>query len=458
MPLSLNMSTSVQAVFDYIRLNVKLQNFFGQGGIVNQPGLMMAQFTNEMLLSLNEPWKFNRQYLGGTTNNDGHFMPTQFGVQDFLHAGSSCFSLMNQAMANSSLATGGVGIDLDTGAVSNGYSQGYTAIPQTRGITCNPATGIVTVQFLQPQPGFVVGQTVFMSGNTQPCYNSQFYYAGQVANPAIQGGISTPMTSAWKGGFVITAIPDIYHIQFAATTAMLAGVTSITVATGTATVTAANAFVPGLSVMFGSLTGANNTWLNGLTQIVLSATPTSFTFATSTADYGASASAGYGFVNSGAPGINNWGYMETVSATDFNSLGYPQPVTPWIAVDRIAETYTSTGDRRPSVAMIQDQNNGILRFRLSEPMGTYPVAINFGYQARAPKFKTPQDIIQWRDDLLFTFVEICLWMAYRQAAGVTATETEMQYKIAMGAIAQARIADDREDTGEAMVPDRSLMR
>ena len=455
MPTLYNMSTTVQQLFDFVKLNTKLQNFFGQGGIVNQPGLMMAQMTNQLLLSLNEPWHFNREYLNSPPIGNGMFMPTQYGIQDYYHAGASCFCLMNQNLPNPTFATGGVSIDLDNTAVNNGYAGGYTIISQTNGISVNSFTGVVTVQFLQPHPGFQVGQTVFMSGNADPVYNSQFNYTGQVA----QGGITTQQTSQWSNGFVITAVPDDYHIQFTATNAMSVIISSnISVTNNVATVTVNNGFQAGYNVTFSGVTGSSNQWLNGLELAVISSNGTSFTVpAVGISNYSQLALVGYACVNSGAPGINNWGYLEDVWVTDFNSLSFPQPVQPWIAVDRLAAGYYPTGDKHPSVCMRQDMNNGILMFRLSEPMGTYPYAVNFEYQARAPKFSTPQDIVQWRDDLIFTFMEVLLWYAFRQAAGTTAAETTMQYNIAQASIMQARIADDREDTGEAIVPDRSLM-
>lgn len=465
----INQSTTVQKIFDFVKLNTKLQNFFGNGGIVNQPGLMMAEMANQMLVSLNEPWKFNRIFLGSPPLGNGRFMPTQYGIQDYFHAGSSMFSLENQAPPSppppGNWAAGGVGIDLYSNAVNFGFPGGYTTTQQTQGIVVNPVSGVVTVQFLQPHPGFVVGQQVYMSGNSQPCYNSQFYYSGQTNQPTIQGGITAPMTAQWNNPFTLTAVPDIYHVQFASTTAMRAIISSVAVASGggfgtfpnVGTVTCSNAFIVGESVTISGLSNASNTWLNNLTVTVRSASASQFTFWTAQNSYGSTADTGYAVINDGAPGINNWGYMESVSATDFNSLSFPQPVQPWISVDRLAETYYPTGDKHPSVAMIQDMNNGILRFRLSEPMGTYPYAVNFGYQARAPKFSSPQDIIQWRDDLVFTFMEVVLWLAFRQCAGTSAAETQMQKQFADQAIAMARIADDREDTGEAMVPDRSLM-
>ena len=72
------------------------------------------------------------------------------------------------------------------------------------GISVNISTSVVTVQTLQQHP-FVVGQTVFMTGNTVAAYNSAWTYQPQA------------QTSSWTGGWVITAVPDAFHFQFQAT-------------------------------------------------------------------------------------------------------------------------------------------------------------------------------------------------------------------------------------------------
>jgi hypothetical protein len=350
----LNQSTTVQKTIYQCSLHTKLQNFFNIGGILNEPALTIANNTNQMLLAYPNAWKFNAVELNLM---NGNFFVSQFGVQDYRHAGACAFSLLTSSSSTSSYPAGGVGIDLAANPI-NGSTGAITV-----------SNGTATVQSLDPHP-FIVGNTVYMSGNTQSVYNSTWSF-----NSLLQ-------TSGWSNGWVVTAVPDQYHFQFAAT--------------GGQTMT------------------------------------------------------------SGAPGITNWGWMQSASQSDPNSLQFPAPVTPIIAVDRLSPAYTSTGEKL-SVAMMVDYNNGVLKFRLSEPMGTYPYQFNVTYQARAPKLTTPLSIFQWPDNLSFVLQEVALWQAFRFATGLSTAETSAQLQMAQMAIQNARAADDREDTAEALIPSRSLM-
>jgi hypothetical protein len=354
----LNQSTTVNSIISQCALHSKLQNFFGVGGMKNEPGLTIANSVNQMLLAYPNAWKFNRS--DTLTFQGGGFFVTQFGVQDYRHAGACAFTLINQnTPALGTQNCGGAQIDLASSPVNGG----------TAGITVSGT--VVTVQFLDPHP-FQTGQTIYMSGNTNSVFNSVFSFNGQL------------QTSAWSNGWVITAVPDSLHVQFTAT----AGQT------------------------------------NGLA--------------------------------SGAPGINNWGWIESAYLTDINSIGFPLPVKPLIAVDRLSPTYFPTG-QDVSVAMIVDYNNGVCKFRLSEPMGTYNYAINVVYQQRAPKLIGANSIFQWRDDLSYVLVEAALFFGFRFAYGMGSTDAQAQFKVMNSAVMSARVADDREDTGESLAPDRPLM-
>jgi hypothetical protein len=343
----LNQSTTVQQILDQCRLHTKLQNFFVMG---QEPGLTIANNTNQTLLAFGNAWKFNRVELDGM---HGNFFVTQFGVQDYRHAGACAFALVGSSQQNS----GGVGIDLAANPI-NGGSAGITV-----------SGGIVTVQTLDPHP-FSVGQTVYMTGNTVAAYNSTWTFNSQA------------QSSAWTNGFVITAVPDNLHFQFAA--------------------------------------GSGQT------------------------------------VSSGAPGITNWGWMESASLTDINSQAFPLPVKPIQAVHNLAPTFAPTGDKI-AVAMMTDYQNGVLKFRLSEPMGSYCYQVNVVYQARAPKLTDPTSVFQWPDNLSFVLQEVALWQAFRFATGITATETQAQYQMAQAAITAARGSEDQEDSVQGLVPTRSLM-
>lgn len=164
-----------------------------------------------------------------------------------------------------------------------------------------------------------------------------------------------------------------------------------------------------------------------------------------------------GLAASGAPGIFNLGWVESASIQDINSLSFPQPVKPLDAVHRLSPEYTTTGDRIEVCALI-DYNNGVIKFRLSQPMGTYAFQINIVYQARAPKLTSPNSVFQWPDDLGYVLTEMCLWQASRFAYGVAGEETVKLEQSAMASLMGALESEDKEANTQSMTPEFSLMR
>jgi hypothetical protein len=111
-----------------------------------------------------------------------------------------------------------------------------------------------------------------------------------------------------------------------------------------------------------------------------------------------------------------------------------------------------------AMCMFADENNGVLRFRLSEPMSTYQFQFNVVYQQKAPKLTTPQSVFAWPDDQAHVLHEVALAFGYRFAKGVSADETKMQITISQQSIAHAMAGEERESINEGVVPERSLMR
>jgi len=159
----------------------------------------------------------------------------------------------------------------------------------------------------------------------------------------------------------------------------------------------------------------------------------------------------------GAPGICNFGWAESASIQDINSTAFPQPVKPIEAVHRISPEYTTRGEAISVCALI-DYNNGVIKFRLSQPMGTYCLQINVVYQARAPKLTTAASIFQWPDDLSYVLVEMALWQASRFAYGLEANETAKFEQSAMAALMSALESEDKEANTQSLTPEFSLMR
>ena len=113
---NVNMTTTLQAMSDQLRIHTKLQQFTNIGGIDAQPMLRIADNVMQMLLTRRMPWKFNRVNLG--SNNPAvnpAFIISQQGFQDIHHAGASCFALINSVLPGGQLPAGGAGVDLNPG-------------------------------------------------------------------------------------------------------------------------------------------------------------------------------------------------------------------------------------------------------------------------------------------------------------------------------------------------------
>lgn len=439
-----NQTTTVQYVMDQCKLHTKLQNFFGVGQISGEPGCGIANRVNQMLLQKRLAWKFNRMELSSLA---GNFFVTQQGVQDILHAGATCFVLLNNQSGGGTLPTGGVGIDLAP-VTYNG-----TTYPPINGGTASLTISgsVITIQTLQPHPfqsGNIGGSSLYISGSENPAFNSLFTY-----NQLTQ-------TSAWTQGYQIVAIPDQYHIQIAATSGQTGTITHITASGGIVTLSVANSMSPGDVMNLAGLTlnlALNTGGAGNVPAAVLTATTAStVSFATTATVTNGAETGTISASPSGAPGIFNLGWLESASIQDMNSTSFPQPVKPVDAVHRLAPEYTSTGDTLSVCALI-DYNNGVIKFRLSEPMGTYSFQVNVVYQARAPKLTSPTSIFQWPDDLSYVLVEMSLWQASRFAYGVAGEETAKFEQAAMGALQSALESEDREANTQSITPEFSLM-
>ncbi len=456
----IQMSTTVQAMADQLKIHSKLQNFFNVGGVSGQPMLRLCDNVQQMLLTKRMPWKFNRVNLGSNNPAENSaFFVTQQGFQDYKFAGASCFALINSTLPGGQLPAGGSGVDLNPGTYANGVariqygpfnggnSYGPSGNWQTAGIIFNPATGNFTVQFLDPhpfQPGNIGTSQILISGVVNPAYNSTFTY-NQLAQ-----------TSQWINSYTLISIPDNFHIVLAGTTRQSGAISNISASGGITTVTAPQAMTPGDLMTFSGI--GTNTGLNGLTVTLLTATSGTVTFTTPTgvvitngADTGTMFAA-----PSGAPGIFNLGWVESAAVVDINNPSFPLPVDPIDAVHRLSPEYTSKGEAY-NLSCERDFGNGVVKFRLSEPVSTYPFAFNVTYQAKAPKFTSGQSVFQWPDDYSFALFELLLWQGLRFAYGITSSETQAQMQVAMLAMQQVLAAEDREDNVQAITPLRSLM-
>jgi len=439
MPL-LNQTTTVQDVMDWCSLHTSLQNFFLTRTGSNEPAMTISNDMLRTLLARPMAWKFNRKFLDMT---NGSFLVTQYGVQDYRFAGASAFVLQSGAGAGSN-PFGGVGIDMIYSPVRGGVA----------GVSI--ASGVATVQTIDPHP-FQPGQTVFLSGLLD---------AGAIFNATFSFNALT-RACAWSGGFTIVSVADAYHFTFAAPANTSATITNIAITGNVLTVTAANSFKVGQVVNFSGV--GTNTFLNSQQATIATASGSQFTATFAHADVASGVDTGTAAVCSGAPGFGTsdpqgnfiglpaWGWGESASMVDINNTSFPQPITPVEFVRNLPPAYSPSGNPL-AICMFADENNGVLRFRLSEPMSSYNFQFNIVYQQKAPKLTTPQSVFAWPDDLKFVLLEVALVYAFRFAKGISAAEAQMQLKIAQQSIGSAMAGEDRESNAQGVAPDRGIMR
>lgn len=187
------------------------------------------------------------------------------------------------------------------------------------------------------------------------------------------------------------------------------------------------------------------TFSNGFV-ITSTPTPTSYVFTAGSS----------GLAVAGAPGIVDFNWLTDVSITDINNTGIPQPTGPIRAVDRITPTHRM--DETKEVAVMSDLGTGVIQIRVGPNADVYSMALNLGYQARAPLLtSTGLTWAPWPDR-----------MAYVLRAGVKAhafqltdksdayKEGQMQLFFAMAQSALG--ASDAEDQNLGFAPTVSIMR
>jgi len=434
---------------DQLRLHTKLQNFFAVGGITGEPMAGIANRVMQMLFTRRMPWKFNVAEYAPVPWGSGNFMVTQAGWQDVKFAGASCFVLQptSASTTTSGLGVGGVGVDLAPTTVNN-----FTYSPVnggTAGVSIIPSTGLMSVQTIDPHPfqtANLTGPPIYLTGLSNPAFNSTYTYNNLLG------------TASWTGGYQLLGIQSPYNFTVQGIQgAQYASITYIAASGGITTVACANTFSAGDILTFSSI--AHNSGLNGQVITVLTATTSIITFATpSGVTITNEGDLGYVYAApSGAPGIFNFSWLQSASIFDLNSQSFPPPIDSINAVQSRAKEYSTTGDKI-EIAPVCDYNNGVIKFRLSEPLGNYPWGFSMSIQKRAPKIFQPGDIFPWPDELSYVIFEMCLWQGMRMAYGIGEGETQAQMQNAMASVMAALESQDREESGFSFAPDFSLMR
>lgn len=445
----ITMTTTMGQMADQLRLHTKLQNFFGIAGVTGEPMSGISNRVMQMLLTKRMPWRFNVAEYAPFPWGTGNFMVSQPGFQDIKFAGASVFVLLPQSYNGiaSNMPSGGVGVDLAPTIIGN-----FTYGPVNggaSGVSIDPATGTISVQTLDPHPyssQSIGGPNAFLTGLTNPAFNSVYTYNNILS------------TAQWTQGFNFVAIQGPYNFTLQGTPGEHYGsITKVATSGSQTVVSLPNTMSIGDVMTFSNVEA--NSGLNGKNVTLAAATPTTVSFLTPAGvTITPGADTGYIYAApSGAPGIFNFSWLQSADVVDLNSQAFPPPIDQVKAVHRKAKEYSTTGDRL-EIAPVVDYSNGVIKFRLTEPLGTYPWGFCLSIQKRAPKMSAPGDVFPWPDELQFCIFEMCLWQAMRIAYGISGEETQLQMQVAQGAVMAALESEDREDNTMAMTPDWSLMR
>lgn len=234
----------------------------------------------------------------------------------------------------------------------------------------------------------------------------------------------------------------------------LASNTAITEASSTVTVNTLEAhnFAVGATVfMFGNTVAAYNsststngssfTFTGGWT-ITAVPTSTSFTFTHSQT----------GLAASGAPGISDFGWLESASVRDINNTTNPQPTQVIEAVKAIP--INNAVGNPEKVCVISDLGTGVIKVRFWPTPGTYVWGVQLAYQKQAPLLTSLS--ATWGpipDSLAFVYRQGFLAHAYRFADDVRA---QIEYQKFQMNIAKA-LSSTLETDESCFYPSRPIL-
>ena len=293
----------------------------------------------------------------------------------------------------------------------------------------------------QEMPFFVTAnyqQDYLFAGATAFIMGSNLSNNTQVLSAGAQIDLASNHAITVSGGVVtVNIIPgQLNHQIVVGATVFMVGVTMTTGTTANYNSTQ-------------SQTGSSWSWTGG--WVVTSVTPTSFSFRAvtgqNTSDVG------------GAPGITNFGWLASCTATELNNQSPVGNIRPMEAVRNLApsqrinppsklcvlqELLTSTG-----------ASSGVIKLRLEFPCGANVWMVNPVYQAKAPLFTSlAQTWAPFPDELGFVYRQGLIARMYRY---LNSPNAAVEFQKAEAAILKATGADDREESDVHVFPEESLM-
>lgn len=161
-----------------------------------------------------------------------------------------------------------------------------------------------------------------------------------------------------------------------------------------------------------------------------------------------------GTTTSGAPGITNWGWLQSASMREVNSTAPVPRIWQLETVNGLTPISYST---QPSkICVVQDNGDGTLKLRFDYVCGTTIMATNLVYQTK-PALKTAlsDTWAPFPDQYSFVFQQAFLARAYRY---VNSPRSEVEVQKTEIAIRKALSRDDAEASDQRLYPDQGLMR
>jgi hypothetical protein len=157
---------------------------------------------------------------------------------------------------------------------------------------------------------------------------------------------------------------------------------------------------------------------------------------------------------SGAPGITNFGWLESATIKQVNSTSTPQPIFIGQAV-RMIDPSSDVGDPE-RFAVIKDNGNGILKVRCWPVPSTYSWGVNIVYQGKAALVTNLSST--WNpipDELSYVFRQGFIAKAFRFVDSVRA---DREYAIFLQNIMRALGQSDAELDTQGFSPNQPLFR
>lgn len=190
--------------------------------------------------------------------------------------------------------------------------------------------------------------------------------------------------------------------------------------------------------------GITSTWSNGWTILTIAADKLSLTFTHTSS----------GLATSGAPGINDYGWLTDATMTDLNDTACPRRVRKLQAEQKIQPTSDISDPIKVSV--LKDNGNGTIKLRLREVPGTTTWAIYPNYQAKFTMKQAPTDTIAPFTDSYASLVRQAI--LYRMYRYVNSSRAEIEFAKLQQEVDRAMGADNRTQSDMYLVPeDGSLM-